>query len=325
VALYTGNNTSLSVTGLEFSPDFVWLKARSEARSNFLFDVIRGTGEWLKSDGTDAETTDVNTLTSFDTNGFSLGSSSKTNNNTITYAGWCWDAGSSTVTNTDGSLTSSVRANPTAGFSIATYTGNAVSGATFGHGLGVAPEMVIIKRRNDTRQWAVGHQYADPTWNLNLILNGTNGTIGQACWNATAPTSSVVTLGTTVNVNGLGDTYVAYCFAPVEGYSAFGSYIGNGSTDGPFVYTGFRPRYVLIKRTDTTEHWVIQDTARSTKNIATEYLLANTSGAEGNSDILDILSNGFKQRNTFASNNASGGTYIYAAFAENPISIARAR
>jgi hypothetical protein len=156
-----------------------------------------------------------------------------------------------------------------------------------------------------------------------LVLNLTNASnTNSAWWNNTNPSSTVFTTGP--NYAGAGNT-VAYCFAPVAGYSSFGSYTGNGSADGPFVYTGFRPRWVLIKRTDTADQWVLQDTARSTKNVATEYLLANLSNAESNSDIVDILSNGFKQRNTFASNNASGGTYIYAAFAEAPFQFSRAR
>jgi len=332
VALYTGNNTSLSVTGLEFSPDFVWLKARSEARSNFLFDVIRGTGEWLKSDGTDPETTDVNTLTSFDTNGFSLGSSSKTNNNTIAYAGWCWDAGSSTVSNTDGSITSSVRANSTAGFSIVSYTGNNAASGTIGHGLGAKPELIIVKRTGTGgNDWGVYHSALGATENIDLN-NSSGKSTTNGVWNDTEPTSSVFTVGTFDMVNA-ADTYIAYCFAPVEGYSAFGSYLGNGSSDGPMVYTGFRPAFVLIKRaTGSSGNWMMYDNARGSYNLNSAKLAANLIDQEnsallGGSTLgLDLLSNGFKNRNDGGANhNASGSTYIYAAFAEHPFRSARAR
>ena len=325
--LYTGNGSTQTISGLGFSPDFVWIKARSNTGSHALYDTIRGNNIRLRSDTTDGDQT-LNSI-QFQSTGFDL--STDLNTNAYTYAAWCWDAGSSNSTNTQGSITSTVRANASAGFSVVTYTSNGTNGATVGHGLGVAPQFVIVKNRLNATNWMVGHQSLDPTspWNYYLRLNGTIASAAAAdFWNNTAPTSSVVTLGTSTSVNSIdGDTYVMYAFAPVSGYSSFGSYTGNGSSDGPFVYTGFRPRWVMVKRTDTgnsNTNWAIYDSARS-DNPNTKYLLANTSGAEGNYYDVDFLSNGFKLRLSGDTTNQTSGTYIYAAFAENPFSIARAR
>jgi hypothetical protein len=240
-----------------------------------------------------------------------------------TYVAWTWDAGSSTVTNTQGSITSSVRANATAGFSVVTYTGTG-SGATVGHGLGVAPQMVIVKSRTvSNTNWVIYHISLGGT-NKVIVLNSTDApqTITNY-WGSAAPTSTVfgVANGAFDNNNG---NLVAYCFAPVVGYSSFGSYTGNGSSDGPFVYTGFRPKYLLLKSTGTGD-WVINDTTRDAYNVSGYNLYAQASDAEGFNARLDILSNGFKLRSTFASSNSSGQTYIYAAFAESPFNYARAR
>jgi hypothetical protein len=332
VKLYTGNGSTQTISGLEFPPDLVWVKQRNTTRNHQLVDTVRGATKDLRSNTTGAETTTATGLTAFTSDGFSLGSDTGYNENAGTYSAWTWDAGSSTVTNTDGSITSSVRANPSAGFSIVTYTGTG-SNATVGHGLGVAPSFIITKTRsggafNGVVSWSTYHVAigADGL----LFLNGTNPKITTALyWNNTAPTSSVFSVGA-------GDSYapgasgfsqVAYCFAPVAGYSSFGSYTGNGSADGAFVYTGFRPRYAIFKSTTTATGWFIWDSATNSINVMTKYLAAHSSDAEGTYTGVDFLSNGFKFRSSSGSDgfNQSGQTYIYAAFAESPFQYARAR
>jgi hypothetical protein len=245
------------------------------------------------------------------------------------FVAWTWDAGSSTVTNTAGSITSSVRANASAGFSVVTYTGNATAGATIGHGLGVAPGMIIIKNRDDGgTYWVTYHSSLGGT--KALALNLTDSVLTNSLpFNNTNPTSTVFSVGGggafSYSNNQSSENHVAYCFAPVAGYSSFGSYTGNGSADGPFVYTGFRPRWIVFKRTSTTSNWSIFDTSRGTYNSNTPELTANTSNAEAAvSGRVDILSNGFKLRaNIFPNDSAT--TFIYAAFAESPFSYSRAR
>ena len=260
--------------------------------------------------------------------GFDLsGAESRVNENALTYVAWTWDAGSSTVTNTAGSISSQVRANASAGFSVVTYSGNGVGGASVGHGLGVAPGFFVCKRRSGTGNWyayhgALGGNYA-------IDLNGTAAASSNAAyWNNTNPSSTVITLSSTasVEINGSGDTYVIYAWAPVAGYSAFGSYTGNGSADGPFVYTGFRPKFFMVKASSTTGPWIIYDSKRPGYNPELDTLSPNSSAAEDSSGgtTNDIVSNGFKIRGT-SDRNASGVTYIYAAFAEHPFATARAR
>ena len=326
---YTGNGTSQSISnavnGTSFQPDFVWYKDRSVARDHALFDVTRGALDLLSSNNTSAAGSVAGTLTSFNSNGYSIGSAANANGSGETYVGWQWKANGAGVTNTSGSITSTVSANTTAGFSIATYTGTG-SAATVGHGLGVAPSMVIVKQRNSAADWVVKHVSLSSN-DATLILDNTSASTvySPSVWNNTAPTSTVFSIGTNSAINTNTNTYVAYCFAAVAGYSAFGSYTGNGSTDGPFIYLGFRPRYVMIKRTDSTGDWFVFDTSRDTYNVATKDLSPNSSTSEGTGDQLDILSNGFKLRTTTVSRNASGGTYIYMAFAENPFKYSLAR
>lgn len=333
-SLYTGTGASQTVSNavnsISFQPDLVWIKSRSAATDNKLTDSVRGTTKALISNTTGAETTDSTGLTAFGSSGFTVGANTTYNNSGATYVGWQWKASGSTVSNTQGSITSTVSANTTAGFSIVTYTGNGTVGATVGHGLGVTPGMVIVKSRSATADWPV-KILPFMTGGQRLELSTTNAITTEAAgsgslWNATNPNSTVITLGNQAMTNTNGTTYVAYCFAPISGYSAFGSYTGNGSTDGPFVYCGFRPRWLIIKRSDGVDSWVIEDSSRDTYNVNTKYLLADSSVAEGTASpaaLRDFLSNGFKAKST--NQNASGGTYIYAAFAENPFTIARAR
>jgi hypothetical protein len=311
VALWTGTGATLTATSsLGFSPDLVWIKSRSAATDNTIYDAVRGAQARLESNNTDAEVTSDGGLTAFNSNGFTLGTLAQVNTNSATYAGWCWDRSVS------------------AGFDIVTYTGNG-SNRTISHSLGVAPQLIIVKQRTaaSTTNWAVWHSSLANTEYLLLNTTGAKAT-GATYWNSTSPTSSVFSLGTAADVNTNAGTYVAYLWAPVAGFSALGSYTGNGSADGPFVYTGMRPRYLLVKRTDAISSWEVYDAARNPSNLVTQLLEANTAGSEftGTTNyVVDFLSNGFKPRGTFTDLNASGGTYIYAAFAEAPFSIARAR
>ena len=329
--IWTGTGGTRSITGVGFQPDFVWAKARSQAYSNILFDSNRGVGKNLLTDTTYAEATNEANgyISSFDADGFSSNFSAAANyyfnESSTTYVAWNWNAGGSTVTNTAGSISAQVRANQTAGFSIVTYTGNGTSGATVGHGLGVAPSMYIVKVRSTTESWITYHTSIGATNYLALNLTQASSAATGA-WNNTAPTSTVFSLGNASSTNGSGSTFVAYCFAQVAGYSAFGSYTGNGSSDGPFIYTGFKPRFVIIKRTDAVQQWWITDTARNPSNTCNLDLFANLANAEENNGYnLDLLSNGVKIRTSTNDRNASSGTYIYAAFAEHPFKNSLAR
>jgi hypothetical protein len=320
---YTGNGSTQSITNAGgFQPDFVWMKIRSLAYDHTLQDAIRGTTKYLNSNNTAAEDNATTLLTSFNSNGFSLGNSGNVNQNSQTYVAWQWKGANSTVSNTAGSITSTVSANTSSGFSIVTYTGNGAVGATVGHGLGVAPSMIILKRRTGaTASWLVWHRSLSNLNNNYLLLDSTSGQLSSTnIWGT--QTSSVIALDTDSLVNeqnANGSTFVAYCFSEVQGYSKFGSYTGNGSADGTFVYTGFRPRFVLVKRTDTTANWILIDTARDTYNASGLELFPNLSNAENdNRPELDVLSNGFKLRWTYTGTNASGGNYVYACFAEHP-------
>jgi len=321
-------NVLNTVGSTSFQPDFVWMKNRSAGFAHYLNDSVRGAYQTLFSNLTNAEyngTATSDGVSTFNSNGFTLlnGSNSDNFNKTgYSYVGWNWKAGGTAVTNTSGSITSSVSANTTSGFSVATFTMPVSGVSTVGHGLGVAPSLMILKGRSIPTGWAVYHVSTGNGGYTVLNTTGAFATDANA-WNNTSPTSSVFTIGTTFNNLG---TYVAYCFAPIAGFSAFGSYTGNGSTDGPFVYTGFRPRWLMIKRTDTTSDWYVFDSARNTFNSATQILYPNLSNAEVGYTPpagFDLLSNGFKSRETAI--NASGGTYVYAAFAENPFRNSLAR
>ena len=330
VALWTGTGATNAITGLGFAPDLVWIKKRSAAADHNLVDSVRvGTRPYLLYPNlTHAESTSYTlAVQSLDSAGFTLGTDGDINGSGATYAGWCWDAGSSTVSNTDGSITSQVRANASAGFSVVTWT--AIASATIGHGLGVPPQLIIAKSRTSSgTDWVVySSLFGRSSY---LVLNGTNatGTLSNY-WGTADPTSTVFGVYSTVGASNNAGNMVAYCFAPVAGYSSFGSYVGNGSSDGVFVYTGFRPRWLLIKTTSISgEIWVIKDSARGTYNPNDPNLYANLSIAEQTSNsprYIDFLSNGFKLRGTEVSVNGSSNTYIYYAVAENPFQYARAR
>ncbi len=314
--LYTGNGSTQSITGVGFQPDWVWGKARSEASNHMLFDIVRGTGKELHSQNTDIETTSATTLTAFDSDGFSLGNNGNINRNTETYASWNWlTDNTSGSSNTDGSITSTVSANTTAGFSIVSWTGNS---GTVGHGLGVKPAMIIVKSRQSTTNWVVMHKGLGNMDTNILVLNTTTG-IDSGGAGMAEPTTSVFTITSGLAPN---DNLIAYCFAEKKGYSKFGSYTGNGSTDGTFIYTGFKPTFVNIKRTDSAGQWNMFDIARAdvpNANGNDQVIYSNSSDAELSSVTreIDLLSNGFKCRNTGGDINASGGSYIYMAFGQS--------
>ena len=314
--LYTGNGSTQSITGVGFQPDWVWLKARSSAYSHQLFDSVRGATKLLSSEESSAEQT-LSGVTSFDSDGFAVGSDAGSNNNTTTFASWNWKAGGSASSNSDGSITSSVSANTTAGFSIVSYTGNATSGATIGHGLGAVPSMIIAKRRSAVENWAVYHQSRGASKYINLDRT-TAEQSSTSRWNGTEPTSSVFSVNTHGSVNGNGDTYIAYCFAGKQGYSKFGSYTGNGSSSGPMVVTGFKPAMVICKASNTSGDWKIFDNKRIGYNAANYRLYPNANTVETSDSLIDILSNGFKLKTSSDSINGSGNTVIYMAFAEAP-------
>ena len=319
--LYTGDNTAnRAITGVGFQPDWGWLKQRNGTGFHELYDSVRGVTKALHSNASDAEVTTA-ALDSFHSDGITVSydsNNSGSNGNGKTAVWWLWrGSDSSAVSNTNGSITSTVSANTTAGFSIITYTGNETQGATIGHGLGKIPEMIIIKCRSQTDAWGVYHSSVGATKYLKLDENSATTSTGTTVF-PTTPTSSLFYLGDSGLVNGNGRTYVAYCFAEIKGYSKLGSYTGNGSTDGTFVYTGFRPAWLIIKRTDSTGNWFMFDNKREGYNPDNDRLIADDSLTEADPGESDLLSNGFKMRFTSGNVNASGGTYIYMAFAENP-------
>ena len=336
VVTRTGNNSSFSVTGLQFSPDFFWTKCRNTALAHYLADTVRGDDNILFSNLTNAEFSEPQYITAISSDGYTLGAGSNAGNYNGTggtYVDWLWKASdSAAVTNTAGSITSTVSANTTSGFSIVTYTGNGSTSATVGHGLGVAPKMLIVKNRTTSgTNWPVWHtSLTNETFALYMDTTLAQGNANNPWGSGTiSSTTFHITATGTGNSNQSSANFVAYCFSEVAGYSRFGSYTGNGSADGPFVYTGFRPAFVMIKRTDSTTYWQMYDTSRAPTNVMTATLAANGSDAEGSfagGYDIDFVSNGFKPR-TGPSNaiNTSGGTYIYTAFAENPFKNALAR
>ena len=323
--LWTGNGSARSITldGSEnMQPDWLWGKNRGNDDNDYLLDSVRGVTKFLTTNNATAENTSSTLLSSFDSDGFSLGTSAGLNANTVTAVGWCWKAGGSASSNSNGSITSSVSANTTAGFSIVTWTAGSGVGS-IGHGLGVAPSIIIVKGRSAAIGWVTG--FKSNGWNNYLTLSGTNGNNDdQRMFSPSGqsdPTSTVwyqdhAALGSS------GDTMVGYVFAEKKGYSKFGTYTGNGNANGTFVYTGFKPAWLLIKQSSGAGNdWLMYDTKRDTFNVANKLLTANGIGVEATGqsfNYIDLLSNGFKLRGSDARNNGSGGTMIYMAFAESP-------
>ena len=316
--LYTGNGSTQSISGIGFQPDWVWIKSRSQAVNHYGYDSVRGTDKRLQQNITNAEsTTDTTWFNSFDSDGFTIGSEANINNSSSTYASWNWLASNTTASNTDGSITSTVSANTTSGFSIVSYTGTG-SNATVGHGLGVAPKMIITKARGTTNNWGTYHESLGNTDAVFLNLTAATDT-ASTYWNNTSPTSSVFSVGSAAGTNPSA-TMIAYCFAEKKGFSKFGSYTGNGNNDGAFIYTGFKPAFVINKiYSGTTSSWNIFDNKRDGFNDQNKQLYADLSNAEASGGKIDLLSNGFKVRSSSDEVNGSGYGYIYMAFAENPL------
>jgi len=318
---YAGNsvdNTAITNDGnSDLQPDLIWFARYDTPADKFLLNSSTGVTKFLISSGTSAEGTSTSLLKSFDTNGFSVGTNSNTNSSSSNYVAWQWKAnGGTTSSNTDGSITSTVQANQDAGFSIVTYT-TAGSTATIGHGLGAKPDVILLKKRNGAISWYVRHVSTGTSY-LNLNLTSAAVSNPTATWTTTEPTTSVYSIGTSSDFNINGGEYLAYCFAEKQGFSKFGKYVGNGSTDGSFIYTGFKPAVIILKRTDSAKNWNIITGATIQKNVIDERFNLNLGNIQSVSDWADFVSNGFKLRTTNASINASGGTYIFMAFAENP-------
>ena len=329
--LYTGDGTApRSLTGVGFQPDWVWVKARDQAWWHVLGDSVRGSsgtnGLNLNTNDTAFEG-DENSghVESWDSDGFTVEQADSganplvnVNNNGSPYVAWNWKAGGTASSNTAGTITTTVSASPSSGFSILTYTGNATSGATIGHGLGVAPSWVIVKNRDSgTQPWRVYHSSLGATKALRFDIDTVQET-DTAYWNNTAPSGTVITLGNDNSTNANGDKYIAYCFAEVEGYSKISEFTGNGSTDGSFVYCGFKPSWILLRRYAASRNWYLYDAARNTFNVVGTNLFPDLPNAEGTADALDIVSNGFKMRTTNTSTNGSGDKILFVAFASNP-------
>ena len=326
--LYAGDNsTSNAITGVGFQPDWIWIKNRSAISSQLFQDSVRGKSGsnylYLQANDTAAEAAqgDNDGLNTIGSDGFTVGYTNSVGWNASgnNYVSWNWLAGGTASSNTDGSSTSSVSANTTSGFSIVSFTGTGAN-ATVGHGLSSAPKMVIFKNRdNGTQEWDTYHAgLTDATYFIQLNSNNAqSNTNGALRFNSTAPTSSVFSVGSATTTNESGNAMIAYCFAEKKGYSKFGSFNGNGSADGTFVYTGFKPAFIITKRSSGTGNWLLHDNKRNGYNGGNNYLYPDASDAELTTQLLDITSNGFKMR--FAGGTNSSGTSIYMAFAENPL------
>tara|TARA_B100001094_G_scaffold329393_1_gene392032 strand:+ start:424 stop:1467 length:1044 start_codon:yes stop_codon:yes gene_type:complete len=321
--LYTGNSSSTqAVTGVGFQPDWVWIKQRNLAYSHVLFDAVRGVGKNIQSNSTAAEETNNSSgyLSAFDSDGFTLSQGSSNGdrvNGAYNYVGWNWKANGQGSSNTDGSInTTYTSANTTSGFSISTYAGTG-SAATVGHGLGAVPKMIIVKRLNGASDWMVYHESIGNDHRLRL--NTTAAKQDNPVWNDTTPTSSVFSMNDNGDANASGGNYVAYAFSEKRGFSSINSYVGNGSTDGTFVYTGFKPAFVLVKNTAIADNWSIFDNKRIGYNAFNYVLYADITNVGSNGLPMDILSNGFKWRTDAAMVNGSGQSHIFMAFAEAPL------
>jgi len=315
--LYTGDgNTGRSITGVGFKPDLVWIKERTSTSGHIWFDSVRGAGNYLFSVNTTAEGNATGALISFDSDGYSTGDSGATNENTQDYVAWCWKAGGAAVSNTDGTLTSQVSVNQDAGFSIITVDNIPASTLTnFGHGLNKKPDFIIFKSRNNTTNWDVYHSSLTPDGERKVYLNSTSAEIDSGFMGDTPPTSSLIYY----NVGSSVSNHIAYCWTEIEGFSKFGSYVGNGNAAGPFVYCGFKPAWILIKESSGTGNWLLWDSSRKSINPTANVLVPNSTVVEyvGETTLfLDMLSNGFKVRATSDDYNGSGGTYIFMAFAD---------
>ena len=320
---YTGNSSSQSITGVGFQPDFLWIKNRGRAENHVLFNSTRGASKQLRSNTTGAETSTAY-IDSFDTDGFSMNTVLKdTNFLNDTYVAWNWNLNDgTTVSNTDGTITSTAQVNTTAGMSILVYTGTGSAGATIGHGLGATPQVIWVKRTGAAEGWSVYHE-KDGGGETGIIPIHSNNAFATSSgdWNDTAPGSSTFTVGTQDRTNSSGQTHVAFCFTEIDGFSRYGHYVGNGSADGPFIQCGFKPQLVIIKNRDAVENWYMHDSKRDPVNPNNNAI--NTDLSNGENELsaydIDLLSNGFKIRNTNTQHNSSGYNYIFMAWADQSI------
>ncbi len=316
--LYTGTGSSNALTGVGFQPDWTWIKCRDDSHNHQVFDAVRGVYKRLRTDTTGAETSSNESLKSFDSDGFTLGTQANVNNSSNTFASWNWKANGAGSANTDGGINSTVSVNNTAGFSIVKYGTGTGSATTVGHGLNAKPNFIIVKPLGtiDTGGWIIGGDNIDSTYNNVLELNEATAKANDTSFNDTAPTSSVFSVGNN-NTNRSGENYIAYCFVQKTGYSKFGSYTGNGNADGTFVYTGFKPAFVMVKRTSASGDWQLIDNKREGYNVDNDAIFPNLSNAEDTGDVADIVSNGFKVRSSTGTWNASSATYIFMAFGQS--------
>jgi len=322
--LYTGNGGTQSITGLDFQPDWVWIKERSGADDHSLYDSIRGVNQLLESNKTGVDSTTSSGISSFNSDGWTTGSFASANNNNDTYVSWNWKAGTSFTNDASstsvGTIDSVGSVNTDAGFSIVSYTGTGANGS-IAHGLGAKPQVIFTKSKDTAQNWLVQHKYSigSDGWTDSLVLNLTNAADDDASyWNDTEPTSTVFSVGSSALSNKSSDAMIAYCFAEKQGYSKFGSYTGNGNANGTFTYTGFKPAWILIKRTDGAANWEIYDNKRLGYNSSNPPLYPDLTNAEGGNGRVDILSNGFKIVTTSGNLGGNGGRYVYLAFAEQP-------
>jgi hypothetical protein len=311
---YTGNGSAgHAITGVGFQPDWTWIKSTSASYNNHTFNVLRGVGKSITTNENAGEIT-MEGITAFGTDGFTLGSNAQCNNNSSTFKAMNWKAGGAGSTNYDGSINSTVSANTTAGFSIVTYTGNGSSGATIGHGLGAAPEVVLVKKYSSADNWTMLHPNVSASKYMRLDSN--TGEVNDNVFNNTRASSTVFTVDSDGQVNGNGNSFIAYCFKKTTGFFTTNEYTGNGSTDGPFLYCGFKPTFVIIKRKTATNNWFIFDNKTSPRNPTNSYSRADTDAAAGSYDWLDLVSNGIKIRNTSDGANDNNQTYLFFAWGQ---------
>ena len=313
---YTGTGSSQSITGVGFQPDWVWVKQRNEARNHSLFDSVRGVQKELNSNDSAVESSATSFLTAFGADGFTYGSSDNGNKSGGTYVSWNWKAGGSSVSNSDGSITTTVSANTTAGFSIIKYAGNSTN-STIGHGLGVAPSVIIFKEIDGTESWRVHHTSTPNNTTNTLALNLNSGAFSQSNW-ISAISSSTISIGTDSSFNTSGNNYIAYCFAEKKGYSKFGIYQGASSTNGTYIHLGFEPAFFLAKAVGRTENWYLFDNKRLGYNVDQNQIYPDVTNGEDTTDWIDFLSNGVKYRYNSIGLNGTGENYVYLAFAKNP-------
>ena len=319
--LYSAGTAPLAITGVGFQPDLTWIKSRTYADNHNVFDSVRGATDILYPNDTWVEDTQAESLKSWQSDGFTVGTRNDTNRSGKTFASWNWKAGTTSGLSGGTITPTSYSINTTSGFGIYAYGGNGTAGATFSHGLGTTPEFIMVKTLNYAYNWSI---QTPTTGNGSRMKLNTNAAkqVGADYWNNTSPTSTLITFGANAEINSSSYNYIMYAFTPIKGYSRFGNYIGNGNIDGPFIYTGFRPAFVMSKAYSTTGQWMMNDNKRPLyHNGSGAVVYADSTGVETQNTgwtMVDFLSNGFKPRYNDGLNNASGVGYIYMAFAEFP-------